>query len=111
MILTSASASTRWLVSTSLPFTFPASAARASPGPIEAAMSATVTGAGNDFDEPSGRRKLGIADERAYYHGEIAADSCDQCVRSRARSASAGNRSHRSRAPDRRDLLPLHALP
>src|ERR1700716_282687 len=60
---TSASASMRWLVSTSLPFTFPASAARARPGPIAAAISATVTGPGNDFDEPSGRRMFGIGCE------------------------------------------------
>src|SRR5262245_26625513 len=62
-MLTSASFSTRQLVSTSLPSTLPASAARASPAPIAAAISATVTGPGNDFDEPSGRRILGIAHE------------------------------------------------
>src|SRR5438874_6308583 len=60
---TSASPSTLKPVSTSLPFTRPASAARASPGPIAWAISATVTGPGNDFDEPSGRRILGIAHE------------------------------------------------
>src|ERR671925_918191 len=60
---TSASESTRKLVSTSFPFTLPASAARASPAPIDWAISATVTGFGNDFDEPSGRRMLGIAGE------------------------------------------------
>ncbi len=63
MMATSASASTRWLKSTSFPFTFPASAARASPGPIAWAISATVSDPGNDFEEPSGRRMLGIASE------------------------------------------------
>ena len=46
--------------STSLPFTLPASAARAKPAPIDCAISATVTGPGNDFSEPSGRRIFGI---------------------------------------------------
>jgi hypothetical protein len=41
-----ASASMRWLVSTSLPSTLPASAALARPAPMEAATSATVTGPG-----------------------------------------------------------------
>src|SRR5262245_29086447 len=53
-----ASFSTRYEVSTSLPSTLPASAARARPAPIAPAISATVTGPGNDFDEPSGRRIL-----------------------------------------------------
>src|SRR5687768_4740910 len=60
---TAASDSTRWVMSTSLPSTLAASAARARPAPIEAAISATVIGPGNDFDEPSGRRMLGIAHE------------------------------------------------
>src|SRR5712671_4666626 len=59
-IARSASESMRKLVSTSLPFTFAASAARARPAPMDCATSAAVTGFGNDFDEPSGRRMLGI---------------------------------------------------
>ncbi len=51
---TGASWSIVWLVSTTLPSTLPASAALASPGPIEAATSATVTGPGNWRCEPSG---------------------------------------------------------
>jgi len=46
---------------------FPASAARARPAPIELAISATVTGPGNDFDERLGDGILGIALEDAYY--------------------------------------------
>src|SRR5207302_4237216 len=84
---TSASASMRWLVSTSLPFTLPASAARARPGPIELAISATVTYPGNDFDEPSGRRILGIALEDAYYHGDSSSQPRDQRLRSRDRKS------------------------
>jgi acetyl-CoA carboxylase biotin carboxylase subunit len=42
------------LVSTTLPSTFPASAALARPAPIDAATSATVTGPGNSRREPSG---------------------------------------------------------
>src|SRR3954470_1853524 len=57
---TSASLSTLKPASTSLPSTRPANAARASPGPIALAISATVTGPGNDFVEPSGRRMFGI---------------------------------------------------
>src|SRR5688572_27653386 len=49
----------RKLVSTSLPFTFAASAARARPAPIDAAISAAVTGPGNALIEPSGSRMLG----------------------------------------------------
>src|SRR5213594_5027624 len=60
MIDTSASRSIRWEVSTSLPSTLPASAARASPGPIAWATSATVTGVGKLFIEPSGRRIFGM---------------------------------------------------
>ena len=41
-------------VSTIFPSTFPPSAAFASPGPIEAATSATVTAWSNDRFEPSG---------------------------------------------------------
>src|SRR5256884_6414825 len=108
---TSASASMRWLASTSLPFTLPASAARARPAPIEAPISATVTGPGNDFDEPSGRRILGIALEDAYYHGDRSSQPRDQRLRSRARSAPAGHRSAGSRAADRGDLFPLHEVP
>src|SRR5262245_6665756 len=96
--------------STSLPSTLAASAARARPAPMEAATSATLTGPGNDFDEPSGRRILGIARENAYYHDEIAAFARDQPLRPRARPASAGHRAHRARAADRGDLLPLRAL-
>src|SRR2546422_478092 len=107
---TSASASMRWLASTSLPFTLPASAARARPAPIEAPISATVTGPGNDFDEPSGRRILGIALEDAYYHGDSSSQPRDQRLRSRARSAPAGHRSAGSRAADRGDLFPLHEV-
>src|SRR6266850_8496360 len=66
MMETSASDSTRWLVSTIRPLTLPASAARAKPAPIELAISATLTGFGNDFDEPSGRRILGIARENLH---------------------------------------------
>src|SRR6185436_6127077 len=62
----SASDSMRWLRSTSLPFTFAASAARASPAPIELATSAAVTGPGKDFCEPSGRRMLGIRHEKLH---------------------------------------------
>src|SRR5467141_303424 len=102
---TSASASMRWLVSTSLPFTFPASAARARPAPIELAISATVTGPGNDFDEPSGRRILGIALEDAYYHGDCSSQPRDQRLRSRARSAPAGHRAPGSRSADRGDFF------
>src|SRR2546421_1713729 len=66
MIWRSASESILVLVSTSLPFTLPASAARARPAPIDWAISATVTGFGNDFVEPSGRRILGIASENLH---------------------------------------------
>src|SRR5712671_7698669 len=70
----SASESMRKLVSTSSPFTFPASAARARPGPIACAISATVVGPGNDFCEPSGRRMLSIRRESlAYYHDAYSA--------------------------------------
>src|ERR1041384_2974220 len=62
----SASDSMRWLRSTSLPSTFAASAARARPAPIELATSAAVPGPGNDFCEPSGRRMLGIRQERRH---------------------------------------------
>jgi len=58
-IATSASDSMRWLVSTSLPFTFAASAARARPAPIEAAISAGVTGPENALIEPSGSLMFG----------------------------------------------------
>src|SRR5258706_13388771 len=44
-----------WLTSTSLPSTFPPSAALARPGPMEAATSPTVTGFSNCRTEPSGR--------------------------------------------------------
>src|SRR5207247_6284207 len=94
---TSASASMRWLVSTSLPFTLPASAARARPAPIEAPISATVTGPGNDVDEPSGRRLLGIALEDSYYHGDCSSHPRDQRLRLRARAAHAGDQPHSSR--------------
>src|SRR5688500_6934407 len=58
MCVTSASDSTRYLVSTSFSCTLPASAARARPAPIDEAISATVTGRGNDCVEPSGRRRV-----------------------------------------------------
>src|SRR6267378_5971379 len=57
----SQSFSRRKEVSTNFPFTLPASAARASPGPIAWATSATVTGPSNDLTAPSGRRILGIS--------------------------------------------------
>src|SRR5882724_8009259 len=47
-------------VSTSLPSTRPASAARANPAPIDAATSATVTGLSNALSDPSGNRMDGI---------------------------------------------------
>src|SRR5574340_878556 len=59
-----ASASIRWLVSTSLPFTRPASAAFASPAPMLAATCATVTGPVNGRTEPSGSVTLTISDSR-----------------------------------------------
>ena len=62
-IARSASESMQCERSTSLPFTFAASAARASPAPIELATSAAVTGPEKDFCEPSGRRMLGIRHE------------------------------------------------
>src|ERR1041384_744174 len=65
-IARSASDSMRCERSTSLPSTFAASAARARPAPIDCATSAAVTGPGNDFCEPSGRRMLGIRHERLY---------------------------------------------
>src|SRR5882672_4105796 len=43
-----------WLTSTSLPSTFPPSAALARPGPMEAATSPTVTGFSNCRTDPSG---------------------------------------------------------
>ncbi len=49
-----ASASMRWLVSTSRPLTFPASAARASPAPMLRATSATVIGPSKVRWAPSG---------------------------------------------------------
>ncbi|MNC86863.1 hypothetical protein D3C83_25490 [compost metagenome] len=60
MIATSASEAIRCDVSTSLPLTLPASAARASPGPIACASSATVTGRSNFLTDPSGKRISGI---------------------------------------------------
>src|SRR5688572_23128083 len=54
MIASAASFSMRKPVSTSLPSTLPASAALARPGPMLAATSATVTGAGNWRVAPSG---------------------------------------------------------
>src|SRR5439155_26331262 len=91
--------------------TLPPSAARARPAPIEAAISATVTGPGNDFDEPSGRRILGIAMEDAYYHGDSSSQPRGQRLRSRARAAPAGHRTPGSRSADRGDIFPLHEVP
>src|SRR5436190_22932878 len=48
-------------VSTTLPSTLPARAAFARPGPIDAATSATETGASNRLMLPSGRVMLGMA--------------------------------------------------
>src|SRR5689334_20649652 len=48
-------------VSTTFPSTLPASAAFARPGPIDAATSATETGAANRLMLPSGRVMLGMA--------------------------------------------------
>src|SRR3569832_2388136 len=59
-----ASASIRWLVSTSLPSTLPASAALASPAPMLDATCATVTGPSNGRTEPSGSVTLTISDSR-----------------------------------------------
>jgi hypothetical protein len=49
-------------VSTNLPFTFPAKAARAKPAPILAATSAIVTDCSKERIEPSGNLILGMAD-------------------------------------------------
>src|SRR5215467_11287527 len=51
---TLASRSTTYAVSTSLPSTRPATAALASPGPMDAATSATLTGASKARFDPSG---------------------------------------------------------
>src|SRR5258706_14639618 len=60
MIDSSASCSIRWETSTSLPFTLPASAARASPGPIDFATSATVTGPAKLIKETARKAKSGL---------------------------------------------------
>src|SRR3954470_11419805 len=48
------------LISTSLPSTRPATAARAKPAPIDAATSPTVGALSNDFNVPSGNRMDGM---------------------------------------------------
>ena len=60
-ILSSASFSITWDVSTSRPSTTPAKAALASPGPISAATSNTETGVSKDLWEPSGRVTTGMS--------------------------------------------------
>ena len=58
------------------------------------AISATVTGPGNDFDEPSGRRMLGIALRiLAYYHDESSPLARARPLRPRARPAAARHRA------------------
>src|SRR5258706_13153763 len=47
-------------LSPSFPSTPPASAARANPAPIDAAISATLTGLSNALSDPSGNRMDGI---------------------------------------------------
>jgi hypothetical protein len=58
------SPSIRCDVSTIFPSTFPANAAFARPGPIEAATSATDGGAANSLTLPSGKVILGMAYSR-----------------------------------------------
>src|SRR5262245_8953567 len=60
--------------SASLPSTFIASAALARPGPIEAAISAPLTGLSNDRTEPSGKEMLIMAttEWENFEHGSCA---------------------------------------
>src|SRR4030095_13218573 len=86
---------------------------------MEAAISATVTGFGNDFDEPSGRRMVGIDSEvlhssmvkTFFITDESSSHPCHPSLRSRPRTATAGHRPDRPRAADRGNLFPLHQVP
>src|SRR5258706_5918153 len=71
-IATLASEPTAWLMSTSLPSTLPPSAALARPGPIEAAISPTVTGLSYFRTDPSGRVMLTMSAPKRKKRGRAA---------------------------------------